>query len=108
MIRALDVLVVFVALTVAILVLLVVPEILYRSARLRVRALARERRLRRIEADRRIILGEEPLPPGVSLSDAYLYGARHDLTLEEAAWQIHRTRTLEVIRKATRRPRPGD
>lgn len=101
----LEVLAVFVALFVAFLVLLVVPERLYRRAR---QALADARRTRRISDDRRLVNGEEPLPPGVSLSEAYLYGARHDLPLAEAAWEIHRAETLARIRKATRRRRPGD
>lgn len=75
----------------------------------RVDAAARaERRRRRVVADREIVNGEEPLPPGVSLSDAYAYGARHDLPLAEAAWEIHRAETLAILRKALRRPRPGD
>lgn len=71
-------------------------------------AAAAIRRAARIDADRQIVNGTSPLPPGVSLSDAYLYAAARGISLADAAFEIHRAEALAIIGKAVRRPRPGD
>lgn len=96
------------AVAAAVVVFVGLPERLYRDAQHHRWLLEQERRARRIDADRRIVSGDEPLPPGVTLDEAYRVSADQGITLADAAFEIHRARTLAVIRKAVRTPRPGD
>lgn len=79
-----------------------------RRARAAAAAAAAQRIADRIAADRAIVNGDVPLPPGVDLSDAYRHAAAAGIPLADAAFDLHRTETLEILRRAFRPPRPGD
>lgn len=82
--------------------------VLARLARAAAAETARARRAVRISADRDVVEGRRPLPPGVDLDHAYARAAARGIPVADAAFEIHRDRVRAIIGKALRPPRPGD